>query len=68
MGFYLRAKRFRRKKGKERTYYYIVSGELKDGKVRQRVVKYLGSAETILDKLNQLGSREKMFTEEPGKA
>lgn len=56
MGFYLRAKRFRRKDGKERIYYYIVSGEVKNGKVKQKVVKYLGSAETILEKLNSINT------------
>jgi len=40
----------RKKKVKGYTYYYLVEGELKNKKVKQKVVKYLGSAENILGK------------------
>jgi len=40
----------RKKKVKEYIYYYIVEGELRDKKVKQKVIKYLGSAENILEK------------------
>jgi hypothetical protein len=46
MMVYLRAKKI---KGK--TYYYAVEGSRDDdGKVKQRVVKYLGAVENILEK------------------
>ena len=43
---YLRAKKI---KGKN--YYYVVEGTRdENGKVKQKVVKYLGSVESILEK------------------
>lgn len=43
---YLRAKKI---KGK--IYYYAVEGKRdKDGKVKQKVIKYLGNVENILEK------------------
>lgn len=43
---YIRAKKKRRK-----NYYYVVEGERNDeGKVRQRIIKYLGNIESILEK------------------
>ena len=39
----------RNKKIKGKIYYYIVEGKRdKDGKVKQKVIKYLGSVKTIL--------------------
>jgi hypothetical protein len=46
---YLRTKKFKRKKDdKERTYFYIVEGKKENGKVKQKVICYLGTAENIL--------------------
>lgn len=43
---YLRPKKLRGK-----TYYYIVEGKRDgEGKVKQKVLKYLGTAENILEK------------------
>jgi len=40
----------RNKKIKGKTYYYIVEGKLdKRGKVKQKVLMYLGNIENILD-------------------
>ena len=39
----------RNKKVKGKTYYYVVEGKLdKNGKVKQKVILYLGNVETIL--------------------
>jgi len=52
---YLRAKKFKRKKDDtERTYYYIVEGKRVDGKVKQKVMRYLGTADTILKTYEEL--------------
>lgn len=41
----------RMKKIKGRNYYYIVEGKRdKEGKVKQKVIKYLGTVENILKK------------------
>ena len=41
----------RPKKIKGKTYYYVVEGNRdKDGKVKQKVIKYLGTADNILEK------------------
>lgn len=40
----------RSKKVKGKTYYYIVEGKLnKEGKVKQKVILYLGNVNRILD-------------------
>lgn len=45
---YLRSKTFKRKKdATQRTYYYLVEAKRISGKVRQKVVRYLGTADTI---------------------
>lgn len=41
----------RKKKVKGYTYYYIVEGRIEKGKVKQRVVYYIGTIETLLKKL-----------------
>lgn len=52
---YLRAKTFKRKKEpKPRTYYYLVEAQRNQGKVQQKVIKYLGTAETILKDYQEL--------------
>ena len=55
---YLRAKSFKRKNNiQPRTYYYLVEAKRTRGKVQQKVIRYLGTAEAIskdfaeLDKL-----------------
>ena len=41
----------RKKKVKGKTYYYIVEGRYDDqGRVKQKVLKYLGNIENILEK------------------
>ena len=46
---YLRAKRI---KGKN--YYYVVEGKRDDeGKVKQEVIKYLGTVENIINKFKE---------------
>jgi hypothetical protein len=42
----------RSKKIKGKTYYYIVEGKLDENKkVKQKVIKYLGTIETIIKKV-----------------
>ena len=43
----------RNKKIKGKTYYYIVEGKIDErGKVKQKVLKYLGNIENILEIFN----------------
>lgn len=43
----------RKKKIKGKTYYYIVEGIYdKKGKVKQKVIRYLGNINKILEKFN----------------
>lgn len=45
---YIRAKKFKRKNDeKPRTYYYLVEAKRVNGRVQQKVVRYLGTPETI---------------------
>jgi len=44
----------RSKKKNERIYYYIVEAIRKKDKVQQKVLCYLGTAETLLNKLKLL--------------
>ena len=37
---------------KNKVYYYVVESERDGKKVRQKVLLYLGSAETVFNKLN----------------
>lgn len=46
---FIRAK----KKGKK-NYYYIVEGIRIEGKVQQKVLRYIGTAEDLLKKLEKL--------------
>ena len=41
----------RKKKIDGKIYYYIVKNQLVDGKVKQKVIYYIGTAETLLKKL-----------------
>lgn len=55
MMVYLRAKKI---KGKN--YYYIVEGMRDEtGKVKQKVIKYLGTVENILKKFNGVEQKHK---------
>lgn len=58
---YIRAKKFRRKKDQtERTYFYLVEAKRTAGKPQQKVIRYLGTAETILkdyEEFDRLKSR-----------
>jgi len=47
---YIRVKRFKRVEG-IRTYYYVVKGIRDNHGTRQHVVKYLGSIESIMEKM-----------------
>lgn len=44
----------RKKKIRGHNYYYIVRGDLIKGKVKQKVLCYIGTAETLLKKLRLL--------------
>ncbi len=51
---YLRVKRFKRKKDEtERIYFYLVEAKRIEGKVQQKVLRYLGTAENILQVYKQ---------------
>ena len=44
----------RTKKIKGKNYYYVVEGKRdEDGKVKQKVIKYLGTVESILEKFKE---------------
>jgi len=45
-------RKFRKAKG-IRTYHYIAETFYKQGKPRHRILKYLGTAENILEKFNE---------------
>ncbi len=40
----------RKKKIKGNIYYYAVEGKYENNKIKQKVIRYLGTIETILDK------------------
>ena len=54
---HLRSKKFKGKR-RERIYYYLVKDIYKDGKKLQKVVKYIGTANKLLEKLNRLEKLE----------
>ena len=50
----------RSKKVKGNTYYYIVEGKLdEEGKVKQKVILYLGNVKHILEVFNFYNSKKK---------
>jgi hypothetical protein len=52
---FLRSKTFKRKKDeKTKTYFYLVEAKRENGKVKQKVLKYLGTAKTILKDYEEL--------------
>lgn len=56
---HLRSKKFEGKKGRQRVYYYLIKDEYKGEKKLQKVVKYVGTANKLLEKLNRLEELEK---------
>lgn len=57
---YLRTKTFKGKKDpKPRTYYYLVEAKRNHGKVQQKVIRYLGTADTILQNYQELDQIKK---------
>lgn len=56
---HLRSKRFEGKKGRERIYYYLVKDVYEGEKKLQKVVKYIGTANKLLEKLNRLEKLER---------
>ena len=57
---FLRSKIFKRKKDEKiKTYFYIVEAKRENGKVKQKVLKYLGTAETILNDYKELETLRK---------
>lgn len=58
---HLRSKKVKGKKGKVRTYYYLVKDTYENGKKLQKVVMYLGTANKILEKLEKLKQIEKKY-------
>ena len=56
---HLRSKKFEGKKGKERIYYYLVKDVYEGEKKLQKVVKYVGTANKLLEKLKRLEELER---------
>ena len=56
---HLRSKKFVGKKGKVRVYYYLVKDDYTTGKKIQKVVKYLGTANRLYEKILRLEELEK---------
>jgi hypothetical protein len=57
---YLRKKIFKKKgEQKPRTYYYLVEAKRTDGKVQQKVIRYLGTADTILEDYKEIDQKRK---------
>lgn len=44
----------RKKKIRGHNYYYLVEGKVIKGKVKQKVLYYVGNAETLLKRLKEL--------------
>ncbi len=49
----------RSKKIKGQTYYYVVEGKLVKGKVKQKVLKYLGNVNHILEVFTEYEKKKK---------
>jgi len=49
----------RSKKIKGQTYYYVVEGKLVSGKVKQKVLKYLGNVNHILEVFTEYKKEKK---------
>lgn len=55
---HLRAKKIPGKKKKQLIYFYLVKDDYSSGKKIQKVVKYLGTANTLLKKMLRLEELE----------
>jgi hypothetical protein len=51
---HLRSKKFKGTKGKVRMYYYLVKDIYENGKKKQKVIMYIGTANKLFEKLKQL--------------
>jgi len=49
----------RKKKIRGHNYYYLVEGKLVKNKVKQKVLYYIGTANTLLNKLKKLDNLTK---------
>lgn len=49
----------RSKKVKGNTYYYIVEGKLIGGKVKQKVIRYLGNINHVLEVFTEYEKKKK---------
>lgn len=56
---HLRAKKIPGKKRETLIYYYLVKDDYSTGKKIQKVIKYLGTANTLLKKMLRLDELEK---------
>ena len=56
---HLRAKKIPGRRRKTLTYYYLVRDDYSSGKKVKKVVKYLGNANKILEKILRLEKLEK---------
>ncbi len=56
---HLRAKKIPGKKRETLIYYYLVKDDYSTGKKIQKVIKYLGTANTLLKKMLRLEELEK---------
>lgn len=57
---HLRAKKIPGKRKETLIYYYLVRDDYSTGKKIQKVVKYLGNANTLLKKMQRLEELEKI--------
>ncbi|MDI6738487.1 MAG: hypothetical protein QME12_08330 [Nanoarchaeota archaeon] len=63
---YLRAKAFKRKKdAKPKIYYYLVEARREKGKVQQKVIRYLGTAERINNYYKELSDLRAKHSPKP---
>ena len=56
---YMNMAYIRSKKVKGNTYYYVVEGKLVRGKVKQKVIKYLGNINHILEVFTEYKKEKK---------
>lgn len=56
---HLRSKKFDGKGNRKRTYYYLIQDDYSTGKKQQKVMMYLGTANTIYEKMKRLKELEK---------
>ena len=58
---HLRSKKFKGKKGRDRIYYYLIRDVYEGERKLQKVVRYIGTANKLQEKLNKLEKLEKEF-------